>query len=79
VLWVRFDDASEGRVDLSDIAGRGVFKAWDDPAVWSAVRVEPGSRTVTWPGEIDLDPDVLYSDVTGKPLPGYGEPNKAAG
>jgi hypothetical protein len=28
---------------------------------------------VTWPGELDLDPDVLYHEVTGKPLPGQGE------
>jgi hypothetical protein len=25
-----------------------------------AVRVNPQSQTIEWPGEIDLDPDVLY-------------------
>jgi len=29
-IWLRYDDGTEGKVDLSDLAGRGVFKAWDD-------------------------------------------------
>ncbi len=28
VLWLRFDDGLEGEVDLSDLVGKGVFKAW---------------------------------------------------
>ena len=31
-VWLRYDDGAEGTVDLSDLAGRGVFKAWDDAA-----------------------------------------------
>ena len=29
-LWVRFEDGVEGEADLSDVAGRGVFKRWTD-------------------------------------------------
>ena len=28
--------------------------------VFEQVRVNPESRTVEWPGEVDLDPEVLY-------------------
>jgi hypothetical protein len=28
---------------------------------------------VSWPGELDLDPDVLYAKATGKALPGQTE------
>ena len=27
-LYVRFDDGVEGEADLSDVAGRGVFRRW---------------------------------------------------
>ena len=29
-IWLRYDDGTEGEIDLSDLAGRGVFQAWDD-------------------------------------------------
>jgi hypothetical protein len=31
-IWLRYDDGVQGEVDPSDLAGRGVFKAWSD---WS--------------------------------------------
>ncbi len=27
-VWIRFDDESEGEVDLNHLVGRGVFEAW---------------------------------------------------
>lgn len=39
----------------------GVFTPiHDDRAVFEQVRVSPESQTIEWPGEIDLDPEVLY-------------------
>jgi hypothetical protein len=52
------------------MAGRGVFSAWNDPREFDRVYVDPECGTVCWPGNLDLDPDVLYCGVTGKPLPG---------
>lgn len=69
-LWIRFDDGTEGEVNLSDLVGKGIFTAWEDPEYFKQVFVHPESRTVTWPGDIDLDPDVLYHECTGAPLPG---------
>jgi len=69
-LWLRFSDGSEGVVDLSELVGQGVFAAWLDPAHFNKVAVDPMTRTVCWPDGIDLDPDVLYSNVTGKAIPG---------
>lgn len=76
-IRVRFNDGVEGAVDLSHLRGKGVFKAWDTPGVFDSVFVSPESGTVTWPGDIDLCPDVLYHEITGKPLPGQGDMAKA--
>lgn len=62
--WLRlwFSDGAVKDVDLSELlAGGGVFAAIrDDRTLFEAVRVNPSSQTVEWPGDVDLDPDVLY-------------------
>lgn len=62
-IWLRYDDGVEGIVDLSDLAGRGVFAAWNDRRFFEAVRL--GSHgAIEWGAEIDLcaDAPVLKSD-----------------
>ena len=72
VLRLTFTDGSQGRVDLAYLVGKGVFAAWSDPSFFGKVSVDPKTRTVCWPGGIDLDPDVLHARATGKPMPGTG-------
>ncbi len=64
-LWLKYEDGIEGIVDLSDLAGRGVFEAWSEREVFDAVTVNE-SGAVVWPGEIDLCPDALYIRLTGR-------------
>ena len=64
-LWLKYADGVEGEVDLSDLVGRGVFKAWSDRKVFEAVTVDE-SGAIVWPGDIDLCPDALYLRLTGK-------------
>jgi hypothetical protein len=64
-LWLRYADGTEGEVDLSDLAGRGVFRAWADRRVFESVQIDE-SGAVAWPGEIDLCPDALYLRLTGQ-------------
>lgn len=78
-VWLRFTDGAEGEVDLSKLVGRGVFASWNNPAEFAKVSVDPATQTICWPGGIDLDPDVLYHSITGKPLPGSDWRSKAAG
>ena len=59
-IWLRFSDGSAGEVDLSDLAGRGVFQAWDRGGVFESVRIAPHGA-VAWNEEIELLP--------GRPLP----------
>ena len=64
-LWLRYSDGVEGEVDLSHLAGEGVFKIWDDFGVFEQASV--GSEgEISWPGNVDLCADALYLQVTGK-------------
>jgi hypothetical protein len=63
-VWVRFENGIEGEVDLSDLAGQGVFKRWtENPAEFREVSVDPESGTLVWPGGLDVAPDRLYAEV----------------
>lgn len=71
VLRLVFADGQEGEIDFeSRIANRGgVFEPLEDIEFFSKVTVDPEAHTLIWPNGVDLDPDVLYSEATGTPLP----------
>jgi Protein of unknown function (DUF2442) len=64
-IHIRFSDGSAGEVDLSDLAGKGVFEAWKDPRFFEAVHLG-STRQIQWSEEIELDPDAMYMRLTGK-------------
>ncbi len=66
-VFLRFDDGAAGTVDLSDLAGNGVFCAWEQPGVFEQLFISPVGA-LEWPGELDLCPDALYMQMTGKPV-----------
>lgn len=72
-LFLRFDDGKQGEADLSRIGFRGVFAPWRKPEEFTKVWIDPEFGTVAWPSGADLDTYLLYSMVTGAPLPGGGE------
>jgi hypothetical protein len=64
-VWLRYSDGVQGEVDLSRLAGRGVFKAWQRPGAFETVHLaEDGS--VSWGSGLDLCADSLYLQITGK-------------
>jgi hypothetical protein len=64
-ISLAFADGTMGEVDLSSLAGRGVFAAWEDYAEFRKVAVGDSGELV-WPSGVDLCPDALYLRVTGK-------------
>ena len=64
-VWIRFADGVQGEVDLSHLAGKGVFQRWADPKIFRAVHVGAYGE-LAWDDEIDLCPDSLYLKLTGK-------------
>ena len=68
-LHLRFEDGVEGVVDVAQLVQfTGVFEQLKDPLYFQRVLVDPELGTICWPNEADLDPDVLYSLVTGEPI-----------
>lgn len=57
-----FTDGAVKEIDLGELlAAGGVFAPiYERREVFEQVAVNPESRTVEWPGEVDLDPEVLY-------------------
>ena len=64
-IWLRYQDGTMGEIDLSHLVGRGVFEAWNESACFEAVRLAPAGG-IAWGDEIELCPDALYLQLTGK-------------
>ena len=64
-LRVRFNDGTEGIVELTDFinsAGAGVFAALRDEKMFREARLVLGA--VTWPGDLDLAPDAMHRAIS---------------
>ena len=70
-LGLGFTDGTRGELDLRDrVVGRGgVFAPLEDLAIFRRAAVDQEAGTIVWPNGVDFCPDVLYSLVTGKPIP----------
>ena len=68
-LRLTFEDGVSGEVDVARlVAFKSVFAPFADPEQFRTVRVSADAGTVVWPNGADLDPDVLYAEVTGEPV-----------
>ena len=63
-IWVRFNDGSEGVVDLSDCLDGEVFEPLKDLNNFKAFRVDPDIETIVWDNGADLAPEFLYDKMT---------------
>lgn len=62
--WIRatFSDGAIKEIDLGELIANGSVFAQirGNREVFNQVRANPATHTVEWPGEVDLDPEVLY-------------------
>jgi hypothetical protein len=63
VLWLRFNDGSEGEVDLRDELSDPVFEPLRDVRLFSQVSLNPDLRTICWPNAADFAPEFLYEQA----------------
>ena len=71
ILHLTFSNGEEADLDMKARVVRrgGVFGPLEDIGYFAQVKVDPEAHTLVWPNGLDLDPDVLYSEATGTPLP----------
>jgi len=61
-LRLTFSDGLVRELDFQDALSGSLFDRLREPSYFSQVAVDPTTGTVTWPNEIDFDPDVLHGD-----------------
>ena len=64
-IWLRYSDGTTGEIDLSHLAGRGVFAVWHNRACFEAVHITADGG-IAWGENLELCPDALYMQLTGK-------------
>jgi hypothetical protein len=73
--WLRlwFSDGVIVEVDVGPLLEGPVFdRLCVDRALFEQVRVDRELGTITWPGDLDLDPDVLYGRHQPDPPVAFG-------
>ena len=63
-LFVRFEDGLAGRVQLRPEELTGALAPLRDERFFEQVFIDYGA--VAWPGEVDLAPDAMYSQIAAQ-------------
>ena len=64
-IRLKYADGVEGTVNLSRLVGKGVFSLWNNYDEFKKVSIG-SSGELLWGSEVDLCPDSLYLEITGK-------------
>jgi hypothetical protein len=64
-LWIQFENGTEGVVDVSHLANKGVFSKWNQPGEFEQVKIGSSGELI-WGNDLDLCPDALYMEITKK-------------
>ena len=64
-LWLQYDDGTQGEIDLTHLVGQGVFAAWQDVGFFEDVHIGDLGQ-IAWGNSIDMCPDALFLQLTGK-------------
>ena len=62
-IFVKFNDHTEGIADISDLAGKGIFKIWDKNSNFSKVYINTETDGIAWSDEAEIDPETVYKEV----------------
>ena len=61
---VQFEDGLTGTVQFETSYLTGVFESLKDHRIFQQICIVGGA--VTWPGDLDLAPDVMYAEIGAK-------------
>ncbi len=60
-IWMKFNDGSEGEVDLKNELWGPVFESLKDVNQFRKFSVHPDLHTITWDNGADFSPEFLHS------------------
>ena len=63
VIWLRFEDGTQGEIDLSEELHGPVFEPLHDQTYFRTFQVNPDTGTIEWPNHADFAPEFLYEKV----------------
>ncbi|HUP49154.1 MAG TPA: DUF2442 domain-containing protein [Thermoanaerobaculia bacterium] len=63
VLWIKFEDGSEGEVDRKTSLRGPVFEPLRNVDYFKKVRMDADLGTITWPNGADIAPETLYQRI----------------
>ncbi len=73
-IEVGFDDGKKGVIDFAKYLRRGgIFERFKDMDYFRSFTINRELGVLTWQNEIDIAPETLYAEATGRPLPDWTE------
>ena len=69
-VTIKYADGVGGEVGFSHLAGKGVFRKWEEPGVFERVRIGQGN-TLAWSEDIEICAEAIYLRITGKKIEDY--------
>lgn len=75
-LRLRYNDGIEATADISYLAGRGIFRQWDENDLFFQVKIDPETNAIVWNDDLDLDPDNLYLQIRNLTFEQWNSMNK---
>ena len=64
-IWLKFDDNTEGVVDLSHLIDKPVFQNWKEADFFNKVFIDEETGAIAWNENIELCPDNMYLKIKG--------------
>jgi hypothetical protein len=62
-IWIKFNDGSEGEVDLKEELWGPIFEPLNDINQFRNFSVHPDLHTITWDNGADFSPEFLHSII----------------
>ena len=78
VVWIRFNDGTEGEVDLASELEGEVFGPLKDRRKFKSFKVDAVLRTIVWENCADLAPEFLFENlrIPSQAIKSRGRPSK---
>ena len=64
-IWLKFNDGTEGEIDLTHLIEKPVFQYWIKPDFFDKVYIDAETDAIAWNENIELCPDNMYLKIKG--------------